>query len=723
MVGPGSGALVSSPVVHAMERSVTSVIRIVSGGAKGRNFGRMRLVFTIAIAAGLVAGLIVAVARTVDLSQDTPASATPAADAPTATPEPGDPADLAMRFSTAVMDRDIPALYALLDEASRRVYTLDDLEAAYANYFEETTATTLTLDLRDATVTGAVFDVSLATAYFGDLQYSISVPFTGDGGGRAISWAPPVIHPSLRPGLAFESTIERPSRGAILDRNGAPLAQTADVRYLALDRVLVQDRAAATARLEAVGFARAAIDAAFDSTLPLNQRSTIGVVPDAIADTVNLAVLETPGLYIYFESQRVHPLGAAAAHVVGYTRELTAEELEARSGEGLRPGDRVGATGLEAGLNDMLAGQSGGELHISNGAGGVLEVLVTREFREGQDVTTTLDAGVLQAVQARLGERHGAAVVMDPRSNAILALNSSPSFDPDAFERGDAAALQAITSAPGSPLNNRATLGLYSAGSTFKLITGTAALLSGLYTPDSFFECGATWAGVEPARRNWEGAQGPLTIAGGLMRSCNPVFYEIGLQLYNNFDDFLPEIARKFGFGVPTGVVGIYDEAGLVPDSAWKSANRGEPWYPGDEVNLAIGQGDLLVTPLQLANAYSTFINNSLRTPVILASEQAVDRGALGLTPEQHAHLLSGLKLVTSASGTASAAFANAGYFDFGGKSGTAEDAGEQQHVLFVAFSPADAPAAVAAVVLDDGESGSIEAGPMARDMVLAALP
>ncbi|MEX1103582.1 MAG: penicillin-binding transpeptidase domain-containing protein, partial [Dehalococcoidia bacterium] len=154
----------------------------------------------------------------------------------------------------------------------------------------------------------------------------------------------------------------------------------------------------------------------------------------------------------------------------------------------------------------------------------------------------------------------------------------------------------------------------------------------------------------------------------------------------------------------------------------WKRANRDEAWFPGDEVNLAIGQGDLLITPLQLANAYSTFLAGVLRNPVIIAGKEATPRGELPLTEAQSAHLRRGLELVTSASGTASAAFANAGYNGFGGKSGTAEDAGEQQHVLFVAYGPAAAPRGVVAVVLDDGQSGSIEAGPMARDILIAAL-
>jgi penicillin-binding protein 2 len=253
-------------------------------------------------------------------------------------------------------------------------------------------------------------------------------------------------------------------------------------------------------------------------------------------------------------------------------------------------------------------------------------------------------------------------------------------------------------------------------------VTGAAGLASGQFTTTSTLECSAIWYGIDPPRKNWEGAQGQLTIAGGLMRSCNPVFYQIALTLYNNAEGALSQMARTFGFGMPTGIVGLGEEAGLVPDAAWKMKERGEPWYPGDEVNLGIGQGDLLITPLQLANAYSSFLAGQLRTPVVIKGEPATARGDIPLTADQFALLRQGLQLVTSANGTASAAFANAGYYDFGGKSGTAEDAGAQHHVLFVAFSPAAPPRAVAAVVLDDGESGSIEAGPIARDLVLAAI-
>lgn len=689
----------------------------------------VRGVFLGAVGLGLAVGLLAVGAmfgwRAINGDDDVGSVAAPTAGpgTPTAISEPAgsSPRATAEAFATAWSKESIEALYLLLDAASQREYPFELFEAAYSSFANETTQVTLTATAIRADANEATLSTRLVTAYFGEFEYSTTLRFTSVDGKTLIDWDPTAIHPDLSSGRTFRSTIERPRRGAILDRNGEPLAITRDVRMLGLNRAIVADRPSLTAAIEGLGFTRAEIDAAFDSPLGLNQRVPIGPVPDSLAEAA-ANLVRIPGALLYFETQRVHPLGSAAAHVVGYTRELTAEELEERAGEGYRPGDRVGAFGLEGSQDAALAGKTAATLILIEPNGETVKTVMDIEGSAGQDITTTLDASTLLATAERMGGRKGAAVVIDPRSNAILALNSSPSFDPDAFERGDAAALNQITQDPNAPLNDRATTGLYSAGSVFKLITGAAGMMSGEFSPSSEIFCGATWDGVDPPRRNWEGAQGLLTIAGGLMRSCNPVFYEIGLQLYNTQDDFLSKTARLFGFGASTGVVGLYDEAGLVPDSKWKREVRGEDWYPGDEVNLAIGQGDLLITPLQLANAYSSFLNRQLRVPVILSTAEATPQGEpIPLSDAQFDHLNLGLQLVTSASGTASAAFAFEGYTNFGGKSGTAEDAGTQQHVLFVAFAPWGAPTAVAAVVLDDGDSGSIEAGPIARDLVLAA--
>ena len=642
--------------------------------------------------------------------------------APPVDDSPGSPGATAAEFASAWTSENLDSLYLSFSAGAQRAYPPEVVEELYDRFAVELTQETLTASVQSASAGTATLAVRLATAYFGTIEYTTVLNLSQTAVGWAVDWSPSAIHPRMVDGREFRSVIQRPVRGAILDRNGDALAMTADLRYVGLNRSLITDQATLRAALVAFGFSEAQVDGALNSSAGQTQRVRVGPVPDAQSELASTNLRPIPGIVLYFESQRLHPLGAAAAHVVGYTQEMTAEELGRREGRGYRPGDRAGATGLEASQEDVLAGAIGAELQLVDTTGAVVEVVSSQEFREGADVLTTLDADALRAAHARLGARSGAAVVIDPVTNAVLALNSSPSFDPDAFERNDAAAVAAIAGSVGGPFVNRATGGVYSAGSTFKLVTGAAGLLHGGYTPADRFECGAIWTGVDPPRRNWEGGQGLLTIAQGLMRSCNPVFYEIALTLYNDTDGALSETARLFGFGKSSGVVGLSDEDGQVPDAAQKRASTGQAWFPGDEVNLGIGQGDLLITPLQLANAYVAFVNRELRAPRLLESQPPSAGTAIPLDDAQWSHLMQGLRLVTSATGTASAAFAFAGYNDFAGKSGTAEDAGSQQHVLFVAMSPAAAPRAVAAVVLDDGESGSIEAGPIARDIILAAL-
>lgn len=641
---------------------------------------------------------------------------------PSVSDSPGSPGATAAAFAHAWTAGDTASMYLELSAEAQRAYPPEVFSEMYDRFATELTQTGLTATAQSAADGTASLAVRMATAYFGVFEYTTTLNLSRTAARWAVDWTPAAVHPEMVGGREFKSIIQRPVRGSILDRKGEPLALTKDLRYLGLNRSLVRDRAGLRAALIDFGFTAEQVDGAFNSAAGATQRVRVGAIPEEKAEAATATLRPIPGVVLYFESQRVHPLGPAAAHVVGYTRELTAEELAVRAGTGYRAGDRTGATGIESAMDAVLAGSIGAELRLVDSAGESVSVISSRPFVQGGDVTTTLDSGALRTAYQRLGSRAGAAVVIDPTTNGVLALNSSPSFDPDAFERNDAAALAQITSAANGPLANRATTGLYSGGSTFKLVTGTAGLLYGGLKVTDRLECGAVWSGVDPPRRNWEGGQGLLTIAEGLMRSCNPVFYEIALRLYNQTDGALSETARAFGFGSASGTLGLVEEDGLVPDAQQKRRKTGEPWYPGDEVNLGIGQGDLLITPLQLANAYVTFVNRQLRTPRLIAGATATPRGDIALTDEQWNHLMSGLRLVTSARGTASAAFALAGYADFAGKSGTAEDAGAQQHVLFVAMSPASAPRAVAAVVLDEGQSGSIEAGPMARDIVLAAL-
>ncbi len=683
----------------------------------------IRLTFLAAIVAGLVVGGIVAGVRAVTgRSSGTPASA-----AQTATPTPaaGSPGDTAEKFAAAWVKGDSRALYDLLSPASQGEHSYSALSKLYQSFEDETTETDLAVHVDSVDGGRATLAVRLDTAYFGTMEYTTTLNLVDTPDGARASWSPSAVYPGLQDGQTFSSDLQKPKRGTIFDRDGNPLAVDQDVQMLGLNRSAVTDRAALTAAVEGLGFSADAIDAAFASGLGQAQLVALGPIPSGAADAAGVVADQQSGLVVYTLTERVHPLGAAAAQVVGYTRELTADELAKRKGEGYRPGDRTGAMGIEAAEDGVLAGKPGGTLKIVDGDGNAVKTIASRPFVQGQDVWTTLDSGVLKAAQAKLGSQPGASVVLDPRTNTVLAINSSPSFDPDAFERGDADAVQKVLNDADGPLSDRATSGLYSSGSTFKLITASAGLVYGGYTPESTLPCPPVWTGLGEGdpRKNWEPFdRGNLTISQGLEHSCNPVFYQIGLTLYNKDPNDLSKMARLFGFGSPTGVKGIAEEGGLVPDPAWKEKNKGQSWFPGDSVNLAIGQGYLLITPLQLANAYSSFLAGELRTPVLLNGTTAQDEGKLPLTAEQSATLKEGLKLVTGPDGTAGSAFADAGYTDFLGKSGTAEDTGAQSHVDFVAASPAGSPTVLCTVFLDHGTSGSTQAGPIARDIVLAAL-
>jgi penicillin-binding protein 2 len=682
----------------------------------------VRLTFLAAIVAGLVIGGVVVGVRAFTGSSSN-SRAADAVSTVTPTPAAGSPAAIAGEFAAAWAKGDTKSLYDLLSTQSQGALSYPAFARTYQSFSDATTVSNITVRVNSADNAHAVLAVRMETGYFGTLEYTTTLNLVSTPAGTRVDWSPSAVYPGLTEGQQFASDLQQPKRGAILDRNGNPLAIDQDVQMLGLNRAAVTDRAALSHAVESLGFDAAAVDAAFASGLGQNQLVEIGPVPSGSADAAPVVASQQPGLVLNDVTQRVHPLGAAAAQVVGYTRELTADDLAKRKGEGYAPGDRIGAMGIEAAENDVLAGKPGGKLEIVDDNGNTVKTVASRPFVQGQDVWTTLDSAVLKAAQAKLGSQPGASVVLDPRTNTILAINSSPSFDPDAFERGDAAAIQSVLNAKDGPLSNRATSGLYSSGSTFKLITAAAGLVYGGYTPESTLPCPPVWTGVGEPRKNWEPFdRGNLTIAEGLEHSCNPVFYQIGLTLYNTDPNDLSKMARLFGFGSPTGVKGIAEEGGLVPDPAWKQKNKGQQWFPGDSVNLAIGQGYLLITPLQLANAYSTFLAGELRTPVLLNGTQAKDEGALPLTAAQSATLKQGLKLVTGPNGTAASAFANLGYNDFLGKSGTAEDSGEQSHVDFVAAAPAETPTVLCTVFLDHGTSGSTQAGPIARDIVLAAL-
>ena len=240
-----------------------------------------------------------------------------------------------------------------------------------------------------------------------------------------------------------------------------------------------------------------------------------------------------------------------------------------------------------------------------------------------------MDIDVQQQAEKSLGDKSGSIVVMDPRDNSVLAMASRPAFDPNAFLLGMSDTdFQKLLNDPRHPFQNRAVDSSYPTGSIFKVITMDAGLEKGGFTPTSAFDCNGTWTGLPGVTMgDWKPeGHGHLDLTEGLTESCDIVFYELGKKLDSVDSNVLPDFARQFGLGEVTGLVGLDEVKGVVPDPAWKESVQHEPWYTGDAVNLAIGQGFLEATPLQMANVYATLANGGeVRTPVLV---QKVGDGA-----------------------------------------------------------------------------------------------
>ena len=414
--------------------------------------------------------------------------------------------------------------------------------------------------------------------------------------------------------------------------------------------------------------------------------------------------------------------------------EVSPDQLKTLAAQGVQAGDLIGAAGLEGQYDDQLSGKRGGLLATVTPEGTIDQTIAQKSAVAGEDIWLTINEAVQKKAETQLGQRAGSIVVMDPRDNSVLAMASYPRFDPNAFIRGltnDEA--NALFNDPKQPFLNRAVLAEYPPGSTFKPVTLAAALEKAGYTPDSEFPCPPVWTGLgeKYAQKNWQTYdRGYLTPSEGLMASCDPVFYEMGKTLDETGEHIFPDFIRQFGYGSPTGI-GIEEASGNVPDPEWKQANVGEAWFTGDAVNMAIGQGYLTATPIQIANFYSAIsLTANLRSPLLIwkiaqqnnVAAQEFSAKEIHQLPVQQTTVDAiryGMYLVTQSTGGTSYNAWLGSSIDVAGKSGTAEDLAQgHDHVFFVAYANRSDPTIVAVGALEEGQSGSAEVAPMLRSIM-----
>ncbi len=428
--------------------------------------------------------------------------------------------------------------------------------------------------------------------------------------------------------------------------------------------------------------------------------------------------LELEGVEVDSEVVRYYPNGDLASHILGYTGEMTDEELDKLHDKGYRLGDVIGQMGVEAAFEDQLRGEWGGQQVEVDGAGQILRVLGQKPAQAGNDVHLTIDIDLQRVAENALGDTKGAIVVLDPENGAVLAMASRPAFDPNLFSGRISETAWKRLQNEDHPFVNRALQG-FPPASTFKIITTTAGIESGKFSADSVIDTYGSImvGGIEFADWNHAGF-GPLDFVGALTWSSDTFFYQIGMGVGG---PTLIEWTRKFGFGQKTGIeLGKEEAAGLVADEEWKKQEIGEGWYLGDTVNMSIGQGFLQVTPIQAAVMFSVPANGGYRVkPHILKDNESNRnwRESLHLKPETIQVLREGLRGVVN--GGTGAVLNVTTIPPAAGKSGTAEDPPRLSHTWFGAYAPANKPEIVAVAF---GENSGGGGGSFAAPKVLQVL-
>lgn len=522
-------------------------------------------------------------------------------------------------------------------------------------------------------------------------------------------------------------------RGFMYDRNGAVIAENLPAYSVSLLPLSEEELVGGMERIAPiVGLQRAEIEGLVEQ-----YRIAPGqpILVDDDLDYRTLSLLEekrneVPGLLLQAKPRRVYPHGSATAHLTGYVAQISGDELSERRGQAFAPGDIIGKTGLERMYEDRLRGEKGAEYVEVDALGRRVGSWEAKSFEppaRGGDLELTIDLD-LQRRAARIfpeGSR-GAVVALDPRTGEVLALYSHPSYDPNVFSgRLTASTWDRLVDDPDRPLLNRAVQARYAPGSIFKLATAAMAMTLGLVDPDEYadvpcrggYQFGSRWFGCHSVH-------GWAKLEDAIVTSCDTYFYQLGLRL--GLEE-LTRFGRGWGFGDRTGIDLPSEAAGVFPTSAeWFDERYGRgQWGSGVILNLSIGQGEMAVTPLKMAQFVAAVVNGgALLAPRIVATDTAPDvTGRLPLSRDQFDVLRASLTgVVNDWRGTA---FTRARLvpmrYTIGGKSGTTEHSGGEPHAWFVAAGPMEDPRIVVAVLVEEGGSGSAQS-PVAIDLVQTYL-
>lgn len=551
-------------------------------------------------------------------------------------------------------------------------------------------------------------------------------------------------------------------RGRILDRNGAEIVSNRSSLTVVADADVADDEVEMQLLANLIGMPRQAVyRKVIDSS---EGAQSVRTVATDVSRRVVAYLGEHPaafsGVSVQQRSQRSYPQGTLAAHVVGYTGTVTAEQLEASGSDDssvqYKSGDVVGQAGVEAMYESILQGIRGEQTVYVDSNGKILQSSTKIDPQSGSDVVLTIDSGIQKAAEDSLEKvltelrqkgknpAGGSVVCLDCTNGEVLAMASAPTFSPSIFVGGIANSdWEGLTNeASNYPLLNRAISGQYPSASTIKPFTSFAALDNGIATPQSGYVCNGWWTGLGEAYGMWcyhHDGHGGLNLQQGITFSCDVVFYEIGKGFSNSSNkDGMQQKFRQYGFGSATGIDLPSEAVGRVPDAAWKwdyfsslpDADR--EWHPGDYCNIAIGQGDILVTCLQIAHAYSSIANRGpvFKPHVLKCVKSNIGNGSVidykvsqtdDISEEDDYRDLveRGLEGVIYEESESQAAHWTNLNVKVAGKTGTGEQTSVGRNICWmVAYAPADDPKYVVAANVDGGDWGSTTAMLVARDVL-----
>ncbi len=449
--------------------------------------------------------------------------------------------------------------------------------------------------------------------------------------------------------------------------------------------------------------------------------------------------LDLPGVTLRVRPRRSYADGPMAAHVLGYLGEINPRQLKTLKERGYVVGDEIGQYGLERRWEDLLRGQSGGQQVEVDALGRRMRVLHEVSDVPGYTVHLTLDRELQATAYEALKGKEGTLVVIDVSSGAILALASTPAFDPNVFARGiKSEEWNGLIKDQLRPLSNRATQGQYPPGSTFKIIMAIAGLEEGVVQPESFIQDPGFFYFGNRQFRDWKkGGHGAVNLHRAIVESCDTYFYQLGPKLGV---DRIAKWARAFGLGQKTGIALDDERPGTIPDTEWKRKRYRQPWFPGETVSVAIGQGYVTVTPLQLANMMVAVANGGkLYRPYLVSKVESLDGATvreygpelirtIEMKPDTISRVQRALADVVQGPGGTGGA-ARSPMVQIAGKTGTAQVVEmkggyvktehlsyfNRDHAWFVSYAPVEKPQVAIAVLVEHGGHGGEAAAPMAK--------